>query len=131
MLGKMKKATAKLTSLLIVASLIFVYSVYAAQKKDEDKKSCIEVEVTLTLDTGGVKGIAKGKTKSNSSYGSLYLYAVVAGKKPDADQRSYYGIVNRKAETKVGSNSRNNQASAVGHDYYNNQHVDALVRGRV
>ena len=131
MLSTMKKATAPLTCLLIVASLIFVYSVYAAEKKDEDKQSCIEVEVTLTRDTGGVKGVAKGKTKCNSSYGSLYLYAVVAGKKPDSDQRPYYGIVDRKAETKVGSNSRNNQASAVGHDYYNNQHVNALVRGRI
>ncbi|MYB92373.1 hypothetical protein F4055_08365 [Candidatus Poribacteria bacterium] len=129
MLSKMKQAT--VTCLLIVASLIFVYSVYAAQKKDEDKLSCIEVEVTLTTDTGGVKGVAKGKTKCNSSYGSLYLYAVVAGKKPAANQRPYYGIVDRKAETQVGSNSRNNQASAVGHDYYNNQHVNALVRGRV
>ena len=117
--------------LLIVASLVLVYSAYAAEKKKEDKRSCIGVTVKLTLDMGGVTGYAEGKSTCASSWGSMYLYATVAGKKPVSNHNPYWGIVSRNVKTKVGANNRNNQASAVAHDYGNNQHVNALVRGRV
>ena len=131
-----KKTQAILACLLIVASFIFVYTVYAAMKEDKDPEekgpnTSIQVTARLTLDTGGVKALAKGQSFRDDSYGSMYLYATVAGKKPDSNQKSYYGRVERKAETKVGANSNNNQASAVGSDYYNDQLVSALVRGRI
>lgn len=131
-----KKTQAILACLLIVASFVFVYSVYAVTKEDKDPEekgpnTCIQVKAKLTRDTGGVKARADGNTYCDNSYGSIYLYATVARQKPDSNQGSYYGKVSRKAEIKVGANSRNNQASAVGHDYYNNQHVSALVRGRI
>ena len=129
MLSKVRQAIP--TCLLIVASLVLVYSVYAAEKKDEDKQSCIEVTTKLTLDAGGVTGFAEGKSKCANSWGSMYLYATVAGKPPKSNHNPYWGILTRNVKTKVGANNRNNQASAVAHDYGNNQHVNALVRGRV
>ena len=116
---------------MIAFSLVLVYSVYAAEKKEEDKQSCIEVTVKLTLDQGGVKGFAQGKSKCANSWGAMYLYARVALKPPKSNQNSYMGVITRKVETKVGANNRNNKASAVARDYGNNQHVNALVRGRV
>lgn len=119
------------TYLLIVVSFVFVYSVYAATKEDTDTSSCLEAKAKLTLDMGGVKGRAEGKSKCSNSYGSMYLYATVAGKPPKSNHNAYYGIVSRNVETEAGSNSANNQASSVCHDYYNNQHVNALVQGNV
>ena len=129
MLSKMTRAT--LTCLLIVTSLVFAYNVDADEKKDDDKKSCIEVEVKLTPDTGGVTGFAQAKSKCSTSYGSMYLYARVARQQPKASHKPYYGTLTRSVKTLVGVNNSSNQASAVAHDYYNNQHVNALVRGNV
>lgn len=129
MLSKVRQAIP--TCLLIVVSLVLVYSVYAAEKKDEEKKSCIEVTAKLTLDKGGVTGFAQAKSKCANSWGSMYLYAVVARKKPESYHNPFMGIITRKVETKVGANSRNNWASAIAHDYGNHQHVGASVRGKV
>ncbi len=117
--------------LLIAFSLVWVSGAYAAEKKKEDKQPCIEVTVKLTLDQGGVTGYAEAKSKCANSWGPMYLYATVAGKKPVSNHNPYMGIVTRSVKTKVGANNRNNQASAVARDYGNNQHVNALVRGRV
>ena len=49
MLSTMKKATAPLTCLLIVASLIFVYSVYAAEKKTKIRDATINRQVRVAV----------------------------------------------------------------------------------
>ena len=126
-----KVTLAILACLLIVVSFVFVYSVFAATKKDKDPSSCLEAKVKLELDIGGVKGTAEGKSKCSNSYGSIHLYARVSGKPSKSSQNPYYGIVSRKVETEIGSNSSSNQASSVCHDYYNDQHVNALVYGNV
>lgn len=129
-----KKTQAMLACLLIVASFVFVYIVYAAEDKDPEEKdsnTSIQVTARLTKYSGGVTGYAKGESFRDDSYGSMYLYATVAGKRPKSKHFSYYGVYSQDVTTEVGSNSRNNQASAVGRDYYNNQHVNALVRGRI
>ena len=129
MLRKVRQAIP--TCLLIVVSLVLVYSVYAAEKKKEDKKSCIESTAKLTLDMGGVTGFAQAKSKCANSWGSMYLYAVVAGKKPKSNHNPFMGIITRKVETKVGANNKSNWASAIANDYGNNQYVNASVRGKV
>ncbi len=117
MLRKMAQST--LTCLLIVTSLFFIYNADAAEKKDDDKQSCIEVEVKLTPDTGGVTGFAQAKSTCSTGYGSMYLYAIVARRQPKVSHKPYYGTLTRSVKTLVGANNSSNQASAVAHDYYN------------
>ena len=129
-----KKIQAIPACLLIVTSFVFVYIVHAAEDKDPPKKdsnTSIQVTARLTKYNGGVTGYAHGASLRDDSYGSMYLYATVAMKEPKSKHFPYYGIYSQSVTTDAGANNRNNQASAVGHDYYNNQHVNALVRGKV
>ncbi|MCY3550911.1 MAG: hypothetical protein OXH39_10680, partial [Candidatus Poribacteria bacterium] len=85
MLSKTMRAT--LACLLIALVSVFTYHVFADEETDDDSLSCIEVEVKLTPETGGVTGFSKAKSKCATSYGSMYLYARVALQQPKVSHK--------------------------------------------
>lgn len=114
-----------------LASVIFVYSVYAAMMEDTDDKTYVKAYASLTYDTGGVTGKAEGTSKDDNNYGDMYLYAEVAGEPPESNQNPYWGKLTRNVTTGVGSNSSDNYASSVVNDLYHsvNNYASASVRG--